>query len=196
MQAIASSEQVLKKDPQNIEALELLGDAYAVQGNWAKSKQHFETLKKLKPAAAEYEYKYGGALGMIAKNSNKFKALGLIPEIRKSFENAIKLDPKHIDARWALIELNLQLPAIVGGSQEEALQYADELLTLSPVDGHLAKGHISEHNKRYSDAEKSYKAAVRIGKSKTTYKKLSDLYKKMKQPQKAAAIMAEYQRLK
>jgi hypothetical protein len=45
---------------------------------------------------------------------NKFKALGMIGEIKESFEK-IKLNPAHIDARWALIELYIKLPGIVGG---------------------------------------------------------------------------------
>ena len=43
----------------------------------------------------------------------------MIGEVRDSFEKAIALNPKHIEARWALIELNLQLPGIVGGSESK-----------------------------------------------------------------------------
>jgi hypothetical protein len=35
---------------------------------------------------------------MKAKDSNKFKALGMIDEVKSSFEKAISLNPKH---RWA-----------------------------------------------------------------------------------------------
>jgi hypothetical protein len=40
---------------------------------------------------------------MKAKDSNKFKALGMIDEVKSSFEKAISLNPKHIESRWALI---------------------------------------------------------------------------------------------
>ena len=40
---------------------------------------------------------------MKAKECNKFKALGMIGEVKDSFEKAIELNPKHIEARWALI---------------------------------------------------------------------------------------------
>jgi hypothetical protein len=49
---------------------------------------------------------------MKAKDSNKFKALGMIDEVKSSFEKAISLNPKHIESRWALIELYIQLPGI------------------------------------------------------------------------------------
>ncbi|MNG36378.1 hypothetical protein D3C84_1233890 [compost metagenome] len=60
---------------------------------------------------------------MKALEVNKFKALGMIDEVRTNFEKAIQLNPKHIEARWALIELNLQLPGILGGSEKKAIHY-------------------------------------------------------------------------
>ena len=132
-------------------------------------------------------------MGMLAKESNKFKALGMIGDVRKSFEKAIELNPKHIDARWALIELYLQLPGIVGGSESKANRYANELLNISPVDGYLAKGRIAEYFDRFPTAEKYYKLAVEIGGSRTSYQKLADLYKnKMNKPEKARATWAEF----
>ena len=150
--------------------------------------------KKLNPSNANYYYKYGGCLGMKAKDSNKFKALGMIGEIKFSFEKTIQLNPNHIEARWALIELYLQLPGIVGGSERKAEKYANELLKISPVDGYLAKGHIAEYFKKYKDAEKQYRNAIAVSGSKTTYQKLADLYKnKMNQPQKAKTLLENYQ---
>ena len=195
-QVISLCEKVLQSNPSDLQTIELLGDAYATREDWQEALKQFGKLKKLKPGVANYEYKYGGALGMIAKNSNKFKALGMISDIRKSFENALKIDPTHIDARWALIEFNLQVPAIAGGSESKARRYASELSKLSPVDGSLAEGRIAEYYENYTSAEQHYKAAITSGQSKTAYQKLSDLYKnKMQQPQKAAAILAEYQRI-
>ena len=195
-QVISICNQALKKNPNDLQALELLGDAFAAQADWAQALEQFTRLKTLKPTVANYEYKYGGSLGMIAKESSTFKAMQLISDIRQSFENAIKLEPNHIDARWALIEFNLQLPAIAGGSQTKARKYATELLKISPVDGYLAEGHIDEYLKKYTAAEKNYKAAITSGQSKIAYQKLADLYKnKMQQPQKAVAIMSEFHRI-
>jgi hypothetical protein len=47
----------------------------------------------------------------------------MIGEIKSHLKKAIKLNPAHIDARWALIELYIKLP-IVGGSETKALKYA------------------------------------------------------------------------
>lgn len=184
---------IYQKKPKDAAVIEYLGDIEAYSKNWEGALGYYEKLKTLQPSEANYFYKYGGALGMKAKESNKFKALGMIDDVEDSFKKAIELNPKHIEARWALVELYLQLPGIVGGSERKAQKYASELMTLSTVDGYLSKGHIDEYFKRYKEAEKNYKKAVEVGGSKTTYKKLADLYKnKMKQPEKAKAVLDEY----
>jgi tetratricopeptide (TPR) repeat protein len=118
---------------------------------------------------------------MKAKESSKFQALGMIGEIKESFEKAITLNPKHIEARWALVMIYIQLPGIVGGSETKAIKYSNELLKLSPVDGYLSKGQIEEYFKRYSLAEQQYKKAIAAGSTKVGGQMLANLYKnKMK----------------
>lgn len=190
-------ETYLKSNPTHLKTIEYLGDIAGQEKSWDKCIGYYKKLKTLKPTEANYYYKYGGALGMKSMGVNKFKALGMIGEVRSSFEKAIALNPKHIDARWALIELNLQLPGIVGGSESKAIKYSTELRELSPVDGYLSRGHIEEYFKRYGQAEQQYKRAVLIGGSKLCYQKLADLYKnKMKQPEKSNALWEEYKNRK
>jgi len=113
-------ENYLKENPNNLKALEYLGDIEGQNKSWDKAIYYYKKLKLLKPIEANYYYKYGGVLGMKAKDSNKFKALGMISEIKESFERAISLNPKHIEARVAMVELYLQLPGIVGGSEKKS----------------------------------------------------------------------------
>jgi tetratricopeptide (TPR) repeat protein len=188
-------EDFLKENPNHLKSLEYLGDMYGAEKNWDKAKSYYEKLKTLKPTEANYYFKYGGVLGMKAKNANKFAALGMIPEVKAAFEKAITLNPKHIQARWALVELYIQLPGIVGGSERKARKYSDELLAISPVDGYLSKGRIEEYFDNYDKAEIQFKKAHEIGKSKTTYLKLYNLYAtKLKQPEKAAELKKEFEK--
>ena len=190
-------ESYLKNNPSNLKTIEYLGDIAGYNKSWDKAISYYNNLKTLKPTEANYYYKYGGALGMKSLEVNKFRALGMISEVRSSFEKAIALDPKHIDARWALIELNLKLPGIVGGSESKAIKYSSELREISPVDGYLSRGHIEEYFDRYSNAEQQYKRAILIGGSKVCYQKLADLYKnKMKQPDKANKVWEDYKNRK
>jgi tetratricopeptide (TPR) repeat protein len=186
-------ESFLKENPSHLKTIEYLGDIAGHQKSWDKALVYYKKLKTLKPNEANYYFKYGGALGMKAKESNKFKALGMIGEVKESFEKAIEFNPKHIEARWALVMIYIQLPGIVGGSESKAIQYSNELLKLSPVDGYLSRGQIDEYFKRYASAEKSYIKANEIGKSKITFQTLYNLYlNKLNAPKKAKELKEQF----
>ena len=174
-------ESFLKENPSHLKTLEYLGDIAGHQKSWDKAIVYYQKLKQLKPSEANYYFKYGGVLGMKAKESNKFAALGMIGEVKESFEKAIELNPKHIEARWALVMIYIQLPGIVGGSETKAIKYSNELLKLSPVDGYLSRGQIDEYFKRYPAAEQQYKKAIAAGSTKVGAQMLDNLHKnKMK----------------
>ena len=182
-------EKILKEEPGNLKVIEYLGDIAGHAKNWDEALVYYEKLKKADAKNADYQYKFGGALGMKAKEGSKFGALGMLGDVENAFLTAAKLDNKHIGSRWALVEFYLQIPGILGGSEKKAQKYAGELLAISPVDGFLARGHIQEYFNRYSKAEVEYKKAFQIGQSKTTFQKLYNLYtQKLKQTNKAAAL--------
>ena len=190
-QAQTFFESALKSNPSDLKTIEYLGDIAGHQKSWDKAIGYYKKLKTLKPSEANYYFKYGGALGMKAKDVNKLVALGMIGELKSSFEKAIALNPKHIEARWALVILYLQLPGIIGGSESKAIRYSNELMQLSPVDGYLSRGQIEEYFNRYNSAEKYFIKANEIGKSKITFQALYNLYlNKLKEPKKAQALIA------
>jgi tetratricopeptide (TPR) repeat protein len=174
----------LKTKPEDKQAIELLGDVYGYQKKWDEAIEHYKTLTKKQPNSANYQYKYGGALGMKALGISKLKALGIIGDVKSAFLKAAELDPKHVDARWALVELYVSLPGIVGGSFSKALKYAEELQKLSEVDGYLAKGYVYEYDDEPELAEKYYKQAIQVGGSVTCYEKLTSFYEGQNEPEK------------
>jgi len=190
-------EAYLKTHPLNYKTIEYLGDIAGQQKLWDEAIKQYKILKKQFPKTANYYYKFGGALGMKAKAANKIKALGMIDEVEESFLTAARLDPKHIEARWALVMLYIELPGIVGGSEKKATKYADELSQLSAVDGYLAKGYIDEYFSRFESAEKDYIKAHEIGNSKTTFQKLYNLYLyKLKDKVKANKLKEQFENKK
>lgn len=170
-------ESYLKENPSHLKTIEYLGDIAGHNKSWDKAIGYYRKLKQLKPSEANYYFKYGGVLGMKAKESNKFKALGMIGEVKESFEKAIELNPKHIEARWALVTIYIKLPGFVGGSESKAIKYSNELLKLSSVDGFLSRGQIDEHFGRYAAAEQQYKKAIAAGSTKVGGQMLANLYK-------------------
>ena len=186
-------ESYLIKFPNDIEGVELLGDVFGQQEKWDEAIDAYERLVEMKPNVANYHYKYGGALGMKALSVSKIRAVALIGDIKDAFLKAAELDPRHLNTRWALVELYMQLPGIIGGSKSKSLKYADELEALSKVDGYLAKGYIYEYDDEPELAEDFYKKAIKIGGSLTCFDKLTNLYESQKQPEKAIANIEDAQ---
>ena len=181
--------QYVSSNPNDLKGIELLGDAYGHQKKWDDALIYYKKLIEFEPNNANYQYKYGGVLGMKALEVNKIKALPIIGEAKASFLKAAELDPNHIDVRWALVELYMKLPGIIGGSKSKSLKYANELERISKVDGYLAKGYIYETDNEYELAENNYKKAIEVGGSLTCYDKLTKFYENNNQPQKAIAII-------
>lgn len=194
-QAKVLFEECLKQNPKDYKSIEYLGDIAGHQKRWEDAIGYYKTLKIQFPKTANYWYKFGGALGLKAKSVSKFKALGMIDEVENAFLTAAKLDVKHVESRWALVMLYIELPGIVGGSEKKANKYADELMQISKVDGYLSKGYIDEYFERYTQAEKNYLKAHEIGNSKTTFKKLYNLYlNKLKNKAKANQLKEQFEK--
>lgn len=197
LQAKPLFENNLKTHPKHLQSIEYLGDINSHTKKWEAAVYYYRQLKTVSPKNPDYQYKFGGALAMMAQEVNRLRALTMIDEIEGAFLKAIQYNPKHLEARWALVEFYLQLPGIFGGSESKATRYANELAALSPVDGYLSKGRIAEYFERYATAEAAYRKAIEIGHSKTTYQKLADLYQnKMNQPDKAKAVWIDYHKSK
>jgi tetratricopeptide (TPR) repeat protein len=176
--------QHLKMNPGHERTREYLGDIAGYAKQWDTALTYYKPLVEAYPNNANYHFKVGGVLGMKALE-NKLKAITLIDDIKQHFETAARLDPKHIEARWALVEFYMQLPGIFGGSEKKAQLYAQQLQDISPVDGHLAKGYIAEYNEEPQEAERQYKKAIAVGGSPHTYEKLTQHYEKNNQPKQA-----------
>ncbi len=177
-----------KNDSGNLQVIDRLGNIAWQQKQYKTAMDYYKLLVDKKPNNADYNFKYGGAMGLYAKNASRFTALGLIDDIKKHFAKAAQLDPKHIEVRHALSQFYCELPGILGGSIKTSTKYANELMALSPVDGYLALGFIAEYEKKYTAAENAYKGAVKTGGSVLTYTKLATLYEeKMKRPKDALA---------
>jgi tetratricopeptide (TPR) repeat protein len=187
-------ENELKDSPNHLKIIEHLGDISIHLNNLDKAISYYRMLIKLKPDEANFYYKYGGALGLKSQAGGKWVAIRLIGDMKDSFEKAISLKSNHLEARWALIEYYLQVPGLFGGSEKKAQNYANQLMKFSTVDGYLARGKIDEYFERYKSAEINYLRAIQIGGPKTTYDRLTALYKvKLLQSEKAIKVIEGYQ---
>jgi tetratricopeptide (TPR) repeat protein len=155
--AVKILEHYLYKTPEDVVLIELMGDAYGFQSQWSKAVVAYKSLLDLDPNSVTYHYKYAGVLGKLAKEERKLSGIGQISKVKTSFLTAAKLDPTHINVRWALVELYTQLPSFLGGSYKKALIYADQLKQLSKPNGYFAKAYVFENSSREDLAKINYK---------------------------------------
>ena len=178
-------EPIRAKQENDTAVQSLLGSVYAKLELWEQAADQVEGLVEAYPENAEYQFRYGGALGMEAKNSNRFTALMMLDDVKYHLKKATQLDENHINSRWALVQLYVELPAVIGGTKANAMKYADQLQKISPVDGALAKGFVEQSEENYQTAEAYLQEAVDIGQSATTYTRLAELYVEMNRKRKA-----------
>ncbi|WP_224489021.1 tetratricopeptide repeat protein [Robertkochia flava] len=158
-----------KRNPQDPKVYEMLGDLYGLQKEWDEALENYKALLEFDSKNANYHFKVGGVYGMMALE-NKLKALGILDDIKFHFARAAELDKKHLESRWALIELYLELPGIVGGSYAKAYAYAEELYRIAPVEGYLAKGYIEDYRDNLGKARESFtQAAAHMSRINNTY---------------------------
>jgi tetratricopeptide (TPR) repeat protein len=105
----------------------------------------------------------GEALGERARHMNKLRALVQLRTIRQELERAYQLNPNLDDVQWGLINFNLQVPPAAGGKIEAALEHANDLMKIDPVDAHiaraavfLAQGHNESALLEYEQAARQY----------------------------------------
>lgn len=158
------AEKIFLKDAslsQNTKVIEAIGDGYGKEKNWDHCIEFYKKLVEINPKNANYHYKYAGALGMKSLSGSKIKALKYVDDIKKHFETAASLDTQHLEARWALIELYVKLPGIVGGSYRKAMKYADELLKIKTIEGYIAKAYVANEMGNSMEAEMFFKGALK-----------------------------------
>ncbi|WP_435623265.1 tetratricopeptide repeat protein [Flagellimonas sp.] len=141
-------------------AKELLADTYGNLREWNQAIALYEELVTQFPTDAELQFKYGGVLARKAESGSRVKALMLVGKIKKSFLKSAKLNPKHIEVRWGLIEFYTTVPAILGGSKAKAYSCAEELLQISPIEGYFALAYLYGLDDKPKKAEESLRKTI------------------------------------
>jgi tetratricopeptide (TPR) repeat protein len=111
----------------------------------SKVEQAYDTATRwheAEPDNPRAAYWAGNTAGQMAMQSGMFKAMGLAKESRKGLERAVKLDPKYVEAQYALMQFYLMAPGMMGGDDEEAAAIAGRIATMSSVEGHRAKAQL------------------------------------------------------
>ncbi len=135
--------QIMEKEPGNVNALVLISRIYLFSGEnlekeedkraaYEKGTEYAKKALGLDLKNANAHFYYGAGLGRCAQLKGIFNAIGSAGEIKKEFEKALELDPKHPVAKVALANYYYQVPGLFGGSTEKAIELLKEALELYP----------------------------------------------------------------
>lgn len=120
----------------------------------------FERAIAADAGVADYHYWLGAALGVEAQRAGRLKQASLGRRARTGFERALALDPRHVQARYGLVQFYTLAPGFVGGSMEKGREHARQILATSPFHGRLALGLVAERAKDDAGAQREYEAAI------------------------------------
>ncbi len=113
------------------------------------------------PKSAEAHYLLGTAYGSQAQKASLFGQASLASKTREEFEQAVALDPNHLEARFGLIQFYTVAPGFMGGSYDKAFAQAAEIRKHDPLMAHRATAFIYSNQKKTDLAKKEYEDEVR-----------------------------------
>jgi tetratricopeptide (TPR) repeat protein len=137
------------------------GRAAMLRADYDAAVEILEKAVKQTPNSPEAHYFLGGAYGNKAQNSSMFGAARLASKAKEELERAVALNPKYVEARYALVEFYALAPGIMGGSFDKALEQAKAIKALDPLMGHRAYSSIYTRQKKQDLAKKEYVDAIR-----------------------------------
>lgn len=160
-QALSALEAATRDDPADARAASYLGRVYLATGNPDRAVEWTGRSVALEPDNAEYHLWLARAYGHQAIKASVLKQPGIARKVRKEFEEASRLDPDNLEARFGLIEYYLRAPGFLGGSPKKAAEQAEEIRRRDTLEGYRAFGRIAEHRKDSDRALAQYDAAAR-----------------------------------
>jgi tetratricopeptide (TPR) repeat protein len=159
-EAVQALQQKIDRSATDAESYNLLCRAYFMLEDWDHGISACERARSLDPQNSLYHLWLGRAYGEKAASVRFLSALSLAKKTRASFERAVELDPKNLDARTDLAEFYVEAPGIVGGGKDKAQAQADAIMPLNPAMAHWVAARIAEKNKDSVTAEREYRAEV------------------------------------
>jgi Flp pilus assembly protein TadD len=139
---------------------ELLGKSHFILGDYKKAAESFERAVAVQPDSSVLHHWLGKANGRRAETSNMLLAPGLASKARQSFEKAVALDGKNIEAINDLFSYYLEAPGFLGGGLDKAAGLAKRIEAIDPVEYHYALAQLAERRKEFKTAEMHFRRAA------------------------------------
>jgi tetratricopeptide (TPR) repeat protein len=188
--AISALQPVTTGSSSNAEAYYWLGRSYYEISDYDSSVAQLEKAASLDPKNSVYQQWLGRAYGGKADRDRSFS---LAKKVKKQFALAVSLNPSNIEARRDLEQFCLDAPWIVGGSKDEALEQANAIAAIDPIQGHLARAVYDRLALKKPDEAEAEIRQVLAAEPKTAdpYFEAADFFQSLNKPaDMSAAIQA------
>jgi len=146
--------------PDDAELNFLMSEIDSAFGNLDRARALAEKAVALKSSDARYHRQLADVDGETAEAASLFAKAGWAKKFKAEAEQAAQLDPKNLDARFDLLEYDLQAPRLMGGGKDKAAQMADEIAKIDPAQGDLAQARIAQDAKNAAAEESWYLKAL------------------------------------
>jgi len=123
------------------------GQALFHQGKIDAAIAEFKAAVAAQPDSSIAHLWLGRALGRKIEKAGPLKAVRMVGDVRREFEQAVALDPNNVEARSDLLEFYLGAPRSFGGGIDKAEAQADAIAKLDPAMGQHARALIEEKAK-------------------------------------------------
>lgn len=154
-------EQLLRREPANLEAALLLGRVYDRLGRRDDVIDLLDPWVAKHPDNARLLGLYAGACMLRAGELGVgLRAMRLARRGRDHMERAVALEPAEIAYREGLVDFYRQAPGLVGGSLAKAGEHADAIAVIDPVRGGAWQAAILLQDKKIPEALAACDAAL------------------------------------
>lgn len=188
-QARALVEPQYKAHPDDGELNYLMSEIADAFGDLEKARQLAERAVALKGNESRYHRQLADVDGQNAQTASLFAQAGWAKKFKAEAETAASLDPKNLNARFELLEYDLQAPRLLGGGKGKAAAMAAEIAGIDPAQGDLAQARLAQDRKDAAGEESWYRKALEA--KPGDYEVLIDLASFYASPTQAKLELAE-----
>jgi tetratricopeptide (TPR) repeat protein len=138
----------------------LASQVFTAFGRFDQAAGFGEKAVRLDPNNAGYHYNLSEVYGSIAEKASLFRQASYGRKCKKAMDEAVRLNPRHIDTLIVQMLFYYQAPGLFGGDKAKARAMPAEISRIDPSQGYLAEARLAVLQKQAAKLEDLYVKAV------------------------------------
>ena len=179
-------EGIIKKNDNNDEAHYVFALVLSGMNHLDDAKAEAKKAIALKSTSAEYHYALASIYIVESRTAGFFRLPAIAGSMKKELDAAQRLDPKHTRTMIALAMYYINVPGIIGGDKNKAIEQANRLLNLDEKQGRNLLCQIFISTKDYVKATEAANNLIELDEKQGRIF-LSQIYFELKDNEKAIA---------